>query len=93
MAGVAFEAGQFREGDLLQRLANGVVDALPAAADAAAGLQVALAVVRGALGQRQGAFECIENAGRGDLAGGPGEAVAAAQAARGFQQARTIAAA
>jgi hypothetical protein len=86
VAGVAFQASQFRQRDLLERLVDGVVDALPVAADGAMRLQVAAAVVRGAFGERQRAFECLQDVRGTDLPRGAREAVAAMQATRGFHQ-------
>ena len=67
-----YQPAEFGKGDFFQRLADRLVDALPAATHAAVGLQVAPAVVRGAFGEGQRAFQRIQDGCSGDFAGWAG---------------------
>src|ERR1017187_3434334 len=72
--------GHVREGEALEGAANRLVDDLPVRANRAEALVLAAAVAlsRVALGDGDGAFERRDDRGDGDLAGRPGEDVAAA---------------
>jgi len=84
------EAGELGEAHLVQRPADGQVQALPGMAHLAGFFEAALAVARGTVRDGEGAFQRIQNGSGTDLGGRARKLVATTKAARGGHEARTL---
>ncbi len=84
------EARQLMKRDVIERMTDGDVDALPPATDPALTLDTAAAGCSAALGNGDGAFEDIEDLGCGDLFRTTRKAITALRTAGGDHQARAL---
>ena len=90
MAAAALNARQLCQRHIVERPADGAIDALPGMPDAAIRFDATAAVLAAALRDRKRAFQCVENLRRSDLGRRLRQLIAAMTAAGRHHQAAAL---